>query len=233
MIGDILDGKRIKLGQSRETSRGRVPLQLFADADEALEPSFPLLSIKPSQALDAQTEESRNPEKVEKSFAVFESILGMYESPDNSSPSCLFEEQASMSSSRHEETAKSYSSLFPEGQHNDRNIKPPEGERKDKNVHKQTVNCGSSSSISSNQQCELEDEVFSQVFGMQPMQSRCKKTPLIQVKFLGCPMELVLLCITFPTSVEVHEVKVWASNTELHVEANSFDHVMVRPFFFQ
>ncbi|KAI5062611.1 hypothetical protein GOP47_0023150 [Adiantum capillus-veneris] len=229
------------------------------DAGEDLQPSFPLLSIKPSQTLDLQSEKSRNSEKANTSSALLESVMGRSESPENRSPSCSLASEANMSS-EHEEIAESLSSFFPKGQHRDRELKPQEVEKM--NRHKDIVLCGSSSPNFSdrfNVPCELGDRVLFQVHGMEVTQSYSKKTPLVQAKFLGCPMELVVLCIIFPSSVsnklctyqqacfkecflklsslnlcskvEVHEVKLWASNTELHLEAGSFDPITVSLVF--
>ncbi|KAH7437683.1 hypothetical protein KP509_05G084100 [Ceratopteris richardii] len=218
------------------TSKRQLVTEIY-DANADMSPSFPLIINKPSQILQPQVVKDRDTDFVRQSPALPELFTGMHGSSENSSLSSLQKKiplqhddktatpqnedslfcfpTCSLALHNHKGTPNNVCEIAP----NANVVNSNNNKMNDESVHQ-----GSSSSILSEQKSELseiEDGSSCQVFEAYSAKPPLEQTPFIQTNFHGCPVELVILRIMLPSCLE--DVKVWASKTEVLVEAHSYD----------
>ncbi|KAH7437678.1 hypothetical protein KP509_05G084100 [Ceratopteris richardii] len=222
------------------TSKRQLVTEIY-DANADMSPSFPLIINKPSQILQPQVVKDRDTDFVRQSPALPELFTGMHGSSENSSLSSLQKKiplqhddktatpqnedslfcfpTCSLALHNHKGTPNNVCEIAP----NANVVNSNNNKMNDESVHQ-----GSSSSILSEQKSELseiEDGSSCQVFEAYSAKPPLEQTPFIQTNFHGCPVELVILRIMLPSCLE--DVKVWASKTEVLVEAHSYDPIKV------
>ncbi|KAH7437687.1 hypothetical protein KP509_05G084100 [Ceratopteris richardii] len=218
-------------------------VELNSDANADMSPSFPLIINKPSQILQPQVVKDRDTDFVRQSPALPELFTGMHGSSENSSLSSLQKKiplqhddktatpqnedslfcfpTCSLALHNHKGTPNNVCEIAP----NANVVNSNNNKMNDESVHQ-----GSSSSILSEQKSELseiEDGSSCQVFEAYSAKPPLEQTPFIQTNFHGCPVELVILRIMLPSCLQLEDVKVWASKTEVLVEAHSYDPIKI------
>lgn len=174
------------------------------DSDAGLQPSFPLLVSNSSfQSLESQDMGSLKSEKVYNKATVGLKACSVTQDSGGTLSPDLIEDKAAVSC--HQEVLQESNMAMEEGASTFLATVPCEEKRK----------------------CKLGSCILPQDDEMLPTQLIAKQQPLIRVKYIGCPVELVILCLSFPSCIELQGLKVRVSNTELYVEASSYDPIVV------